>query len=148
LNQTRALNGLNQITVVPFGLGTPGGFRLMSVPVDRGMANHAFGGEGTEDIFVIGFGDLWTALGKGPVHGVKIDVQGMESQVLEGMKRTLTEKHPKVIIEFHSGVDRSGILSLMRSLDYRLPATALAPLADETDAAYHDNHSYVFQASD
>jgi hypothetical protein len=122
--------------------------RLISVPIERGMANHAFGGSGTEDILVVGFDRLWDSLGKRSIHGVKIDVQGMESQVIEGMTHTLAEQHPKVIIEFHAGVDRDRILNLMKSLDYRLPATALEPLAGETNATYYDNHSYVFHASD
>jgi FkbM family methyltransferase len=148
LSRTCVLNHLNQVTVVPFGLGQPGDIRMISVPMDRGMANHAFGGTDTEDIFVVGFDHLWDALGQPALHGVKIDVQGMESQVLEGMTGALTEQHPKVVIEFHAGVDRSRILSLLDSLDYRLPAAAIEPLSGETHAAYHDNQSYAFQASD
>jgi FkbM family methyltransferase len=145
LNRTRVLNGLNQITVLPFGLSTPGGIRLMSVPVDRGMANHAFGGGGTEDIYVIGFDDLWTALGKSPVHGVKIDVQGMELDVLEGMAETLRDQRPKLVVELHSGVDRKRVTELLRNAGYRLPGIAVDPAPAESEATYHDDHSYTFE---
>jgi FkbM family methyltransferase len=145
LNQTRVLNGLNQITVVPLGLGTPGGIRSMSVPVDRGMANHAFGGEGTEDIYVIGFDDLWTALGKSHVQGVKIDVQGMELDVLEGMAETLRNQRPKLVIELHSGVDRKQFTDQLRNAGYHLPGIPVDPVPAETEGAYHDDHSYTFE---
>src|SRR5207302_987199 len=84
LNRTKALNLLTQLVVLPFGLGQPGGLRLVPVPIERGMANHDFGGTSIENICVIGFDDLWARFGE-PIHGVKIDVQGMELQVLEGM---------------------------------------------------------------
>jgi FkbM family methyltransferase len=145
LNQTRILNKLNQITVVPFGLGGPGDIRIMSAPIERGMANHELGGADTENIYLVGLDHLWPLLKEGRIHGVKIDVQGMELQVLEGMTRTLADQHPKLVIEFHAGVDRIRTLDLLKTLDYVVPATALEPLPAETDAAYHDNHSYAFQ---
>lgn len=145
LNQTRVLNGLDQITVVPFGLGAAGDLRLISVPIDRGMANHAFGGSVTEDIYVIGFDHLWAALGERSVHGVKIDVQGMELQVLEGMAGTLHDKHPKVAIEFHLGVDRKPALDLFKTAGYRIPGMPIEPLAAEPQAEYRDDSSYAFE---
>jgi FkbM family methyltransferase len=144
LNQTRNLNGLPHIKVVPFGLGEPGDLRIVSVPIDRGMANHSFGGTRSENIYVIEFDWLWRTLGQGRVHGVKIDIQGMESQALAGMRRTLAEQRPKVLIEFHSGVERSGILQLMHEAGYNLPATPIDPLPDEFGADYHDDRSYAF----
>lgn len=144
LSQTRALNGLNQITVVPFGLGEPGEVHVMSVPIERGMANHAFGGDSTQDIFVIGFDNLWAAVGQRPVSGVKIDVQGMELQVLEGMTRTLADHRPKVVIEFHSGVDRARIVDLLGKAGYRLPATPLGSQSRDPAAVQYDDRSYVF----
>jgi FkbM family methyltransferase len=145
LNQTRVLNGLNQIIVVPFGLGAPGGIRLKSVRVDRGMANHAFGGETTGDIYVIGFDHLWTALGEGRVHGVKIDVQGMELEVLEGMAETLRDQRPKIVVELHSGVDRNRFTELLRNAGYRLPGIPVDPVPADNEATYYDDHSYTFE---
>jgi FkbM family methyltransferase len=144
LNQTRSLNGLDQITVVPFGLGGPGDIRLTHVPIERGMANHGLGGEDPEDIYLIGFDHLWTSLGERSVHGVKIDVQGMELQVLRGMARTLGHYHPKLVVEFHSGVERGWIRALLRDAGYRLPAIPIEPASTERKATYHDDRSYIF----
>jgi len=145
LNRTRALNGLEQIKVVPFALGQPGELRVASVAVDRGMANHTFGGTSSEDIYLVGFDQLWRTLGSGVVHGVKIDVQGMELQALEGMSNTLTHQRPKVVIEFHTGVARTKILDLLKKVGYRLPGQPIEPLANEAEAAYHDDRSYSFE---
>jgi FkbM family methyltransferase len=144
LNQTRALNGLDQITIMPFGLGAPGDMRVISVPVERGMANHAFGGETTENICVISFDHLWESLGGDPIHGVKIDVQGMEQQVLEGMARALRVQHPIVVLEFHRGTHRESIVDLLRNAGYHLPAIALEPVPGNIASTYLDDQSYVF----
>jgi hypothetical protein len=109
------------------------------------MANHAFGGGGTEDIYVIGFDDFWTALGRSPIHGVKIDVQGMELDVLEGMTETLREQHPKIVVEIHSGVDRKRFSELVRYAGYRLPGIPVDPVTAKTQATYHDDYSYAFE---
>jgi FkbM family methyltransferase len=145
LNRTRLLNNLAAITVVPFGLGEPGDLRIVSVPIIRGMANHSLGGVQLEEIYLIGFDELWTKLGGGPVHGVKIDVQGMESQTLAGMSQTIAEQHPMLIIEFHRGVDRQPILQQLASAGYELPAKPLEPAPSEIEAAYHDDRSYSFE---
>jgi FkbM family methyltransferase len=147
LNQTRILNGFDHMTVLPFGLGEPGEIRVISVPTERGMANHALGGKGTEDILVVGFDHLWKALGGRKVHGVKIDVQGMELEVLQGMTQTLSRHRPKLVIEFHSGVSRERISELLRAAGYLLPAIPIESLAIESNAEYQDNHSYVFQTA-
>lgn len=145
LNQTRVLNGLYQITVLPFGLGEPGDIRVISAPIERGMANHAFGGTGTENIFVVGFDHLWKRLGEQTIHGVKIDVQGMELQVLEGMLGTLVAHRPKLVIEFHAGTDRNRILEILGTTGYRLPAISLEPMPLESEPGYHDDRSYAFE---
>jgi FkbM family methyltransferase len=147
LNQTRTLNGFDQMTILPFGLGEPGDIRAISVPIDRGMANHALGGRATEDILVVGFDHLWKALRGRTVHGVKIDVQGMELEVLQGMAQTLSRHRPKLVIEFHSGVARRRVLELLRAAGYRLPAIPIESQAAESNAEYRDDHSYAFHSA-
>jgi FkbM family methyltransferase len=147
LNRTRVVNRLPQVKVVPLALGEPGDLRILPVPVSRGMANHALGGPRWEDVYVIGFEQLWNGLGGRQIHGVKIDVQGMEMQVLEGMVPVLTAQRPKLAIEFHTGVDRNPILDLLTRAGYRLPGKPIEPLPRETQAAYHDDHSYAFEPS-
>jgi FkbM family methyltransferase len=136
---------LAAITVVPIGLGEPGELRIISVPISRGMVNHDLGGAQSENVYLIGFDQLWTSLGGGPIHGVKIDVQGMELQTLAGMSRSLSEQHPKLVVEFHPGVSRQAILRLVAVAGYHLPAAPLDPLPSESEAAYTDDRSYVFE---
>jgi FkbM family methyltransferase len=145
LNRTRLLNNLAQVTVVPFGLGGAGDLRIASVPVARGMANHAFGGPQLEAIYIVGFDHLRRSLGWNVIDGVKMDVQGMEFEALAGMSETLADLRPKLVIEFHSGVDRQPILDLLTRVGYRLPATAVDPLISEVDPAYLDDRSYAFE---
>ena len=145
LNWTRALNRLHQITVVPFALAKQGGIRTESVAIDRGMANHDFGGPSSENIYLVGFDQLWKALDGRVVHGVKIDVQGMELQALEGMCGMLTEQRPKLVIEFHAGVSRTSTLELLARAGYTAPGHPIEPLPNETEAAYHDDRSYSFE---
>jgi FkbM family methyltransferase len=146
LNRTRTLNRLDQIKVVPLGLAEPGGLRMVSAPIDRGMANHGAGQSASQDMYLIGFDQLWEAFGNCPVHGVKIDVQGMELQVLAGMTQMLTTQRPRLVLEFHSGVDRGPILQILNRVCYRVPGTAVGPNAGETEGTYQDDHSYSFQA--
>jgi len=146
LNRTRALNDLPQIKIVPFGLAEAGELRVASVAMDRGMANHAFGGSASEDIYLIGFDQLWKVMNGRAVHGVKIDVQGMELQALEGMSGMLAKDHPKVIIEFHAEVTRTAIVELLRRAGYRIPGSPIQALPDEMPAAYDDDRSYFFEA--
>jgi FkbM family methyltransferase len=145
LNRTRALNGLTQIKVVPFALADHGEIRIASAAMDRGMANHNFGGSARDDIYLIGFDQLWRGFGDLPVDGVKIDVQGMELEALEGMSEMLTHQRPKLVIEFHSRVNRSPILELLRNVGYQLPGMPVEALPDETETAYRDDRSYSFE---
>jgi hypothetical protein len=40
----------------------------------------------------------------------------MEIEVLKGMRRMLLQDHPKLLVEFHKGVDRRVALDLLASL--------------------------------
>ena len=146
LARTRVMNHLSQLTVVPLGLGEAGPLRMLSVTMDRGMANHNLGGTRSEDIFVIGFDDFWQSVGEHRVDGVKIDVQGMELDVLKGMAGMLREQRPELAIEFHTGVVRSPILDLVQTAGYELPGSPIDPMADgSVTSPYRDNHSYAFR---
>lgn len=145
LNRTRTLNRLNQMTVVPLGLSDSPEIQQLSVPIDRGMANHSFGGSDYEQIYIVCFDHLRTNLRCGRVHGVKVDVQGMELPVLSGMKRTLRDDHPKLIVEFHPGVDRSQVLDLLHEVGYGMPGTAIDPGSKLTPPSYYDDRSYLFE---
>jgi FkbM family methyltransferase len=145
LNETCYLNHLGQVTVVPMGLGMDGDIRIVRVPINRGMADHAIVGSQHQNIYVVGLDILWSKLGDGPIHGIKIDVQGMEAQVLEGMSRILRNDRPHVVLEFHAGVDRDHVLKLLVQAGFGIPGTPLQPLDGEVTARYCDDRSYAFE---
>jgi FkbM family methyltransferase len=145
--RTRELNGLRQLQIVPLGLGSCAALESGRLPVVRGMADSTIGRGGWEEpIAVASFDTVWTLLCEQDpvVHGVKIDVQGMELEVIEGMRQTLRAWHPKLIVEFHAGVDRGGVLEVLASCGYG----AGAPIDADGADGYLDDRSYVFRVGD
>jgi FkbM family methyltransferase len=90
LTQTRDLNKLTQLTVLAFALGDPKELELIQLPVVRGMASSNERAEEkvetVETIFVTRFDWLWPRIceDREQIHGIKIDVQGMEINVIRG----------------------------------------------------------------
>ena len=145
--RTRELNGLCQLQIVPLGLGSCEALESRRLPVVRGMADSTIGRGGWEErIAVASFDPVWTLLcERDPVvHGVKIDVQGMELEVIEGMRQMLRAWHPKLIVEFHAGVDRGGVLEVLASCGYGEGA----PIGADGGEGYLDDRSYVFHTGD
>jgi FkbM family methyltransferase len=144
LARTRELNRLTQLTVVPLALIADSKLRAMDVPATRGMADSTLihAGE-TERIFGIALESIWPAIGgtENPIHGIKIDVQGLEFQVLLGMREQLTRWSPKLVIEFHHGVDRHEILDLLISCGY---SAQFEPVGGASPGILADDASYVF----
>ena len=148
LSQTRALNGLAQLTIVPCALGEVADLDVKQLPVTRGMVDSTImQSEWLETIQVANLDWLWPRLGGAgaPIHGVKIDVQGMEIEVVRGMLGLLRTYHPRLVIEFHRGVDRTILLDLIELVGYKRLAIPIEPLAGETSACYHDDRSYAFE---
>ncbi|MDP3283343.1 MAG: FkbM family methyltransferase [Desulfobacterales bacterium] len=153
--QTRQLNNFPQLTVVPFGLAVPETLEMISLPVTRGMVDSTLvkdeGGrrkdkEWLETIMVARFDWLWTRIcGNEPrIDGVKIDVQGMEIDVLNGMMDTLRSEHPKLLVELHHGVDRDKFLHTIELAGYACDAIPIEPVEGEVSPLYMDDHSYFF----
>jgi len=145
---TRKLNAFGQLTVVPNGLGCPDTSTTICLPTTRGMADLTLSASdvASETIRVARFDWLWPQLngGRAEVHGVKIDVQGMELDVLEGMRLTLEQQRPKLVIELHRGVSRPAVLDFLRSIGYSAAASAVEPLPHETTPMLLDDRSYAF----
>ena len=146
LARTRALNGLEQLTIIPLALGSDPGIRGERLPSVRGMVDRTVDVAESESFFVTGLDWLWPQIASAndPIHGIKIDVQGAELFALRGMTKTLERWKPKLVIEFHEGVDRDAVLSLLKDVGY-----ALRPLSIETrqraaSSALLDNTSYAF----
>ena len=82
LARTRALNRLDQLTVLPFGLGEPDGFELRSLSLVRGMADSTLEAPDDEPdtLLIARLDSIWANIsdGESRIDGIKIDVQGME----------------------------------------------------------------------
>lgn len=151
--QTRVLNGLDQIVVVPLGLGSPESLEVKRLPIMRGMADLTL--EDRPDhaswdcIQIARFDWLWPRLNAGNpvVHGVKIDVQGMELEVLAGMSDLLRLQKPALVVELHRGVDRARLLELLVGAGYSPAATRIDASPEQSRTTFSDDCSYAFVAT-
>ena len=149
LESTRLLNNLAQLTILPIGLTANHEFATMSVPLDRGMADHGRASVRASTILVAALDAIWVSLSPGTrIDGIKIDVQGMELDVLEGMKDTLSQWHPRLIVELHKGVDRGSLRTLLGIAGYSTNGAALGAASDVTADLLEDDQSYVFVAAE
>jgi hypothetical protein len=80
------------------------------------------------------------------IDGVKIDVQGMELQVLEGMANLARTYRPKLLIEIHKGVSRTKLMDLLASIGYKARGLPIEPLPGEIEPVYANDHTYLFTA--
>jgi len=142
--RTRELNALAQLQIVPLGLASCSTIETRRLPLVRGMADSTISRNAwAEPISVVSFDTVWSFLcEQNPtIHGVKIDVQGMELEVIEGMRHTLQSQRPKLIVEFHAGVDRDRALELLCACGYSEPG---APIDPDRSPLYQDDKSYLF----
>lgn len=148
ITRTRQLNGLEQMTVVPLGLNRCPNVEALDLPTVRGMADSTIAaGVWSERILTVALDSLWPSLAGGDprIHGIKIDVQGMEFDVLRGMRESLRRWSPKLVVEFHRGVDRGEILQLLHDCGYE---TECRPIdSDSPPGVFADDMSYAFQAA-
>jgi FkbM family methyltransferase len=154
LARTRYLNGLEQLIVVPMALGVADGIELQKLTTIRGMVDSTIqsGREASqqtswsEAILVAQMDWLWPRIAGGDpaIHGIKIDVQGMELHVLRGMAGLLKAHHPKLVVELHRGVDRAEVLALLTQLGYSTKAVPIEPVPGEVEAQFIDDRSYAF----
>jgi FkbM family methyltransferase len=152
LAQTRLLNRFPQLTVLPLALAAPEDLALKRLPTMRGMVDSTIDeGEQNETILVARLDWLWPQIcgRQEQIDGIKIDVQGMEIEVLKGMSNILKTFQPKLVVEVHAGVDRNELLNLIEELSYSRQARPIEPLIgeEELQARFYDNRSYEFLIS-
>jgi len=149
LNQTRGINGMMNMTILPFALGSQGGMHRKQLPYVRGMLD---GGieivTHRETYLECRFDEIWPSLsdGNSRIDGVKIDVQGMELEVLKGMRASLKSQKPIIALEFHHGVDREEVLGVLEACGYSIPGCLITEDEANVSMLYLDDHSYVFSA--
>lgn len=147
VDQGARLNHLDQVTVLPLGLGAARTIEARRLPLRRGMADSTSRAAGDAvTILVARFDWLWPILGgpAGPIHGIKIDVQGMELEALEGMLDTLARWRPHVVVELHVGVSRERVLALLDAAGYSTAAEPIEPARGERAPLFLDDRSYAF----
>ena len=150
LAQTRLLNQLSQLTVLPLALAAPENLELVQLPTVRGMVDSTKqGGEWMETILVSRLDWLWPQVCglQQRIDGIKIDVQGMEVEVLRGMSDLFEVFKPKLVVEIHHGVDRSELLDLVEALGYLRQGVPIEPVEGEIEPLYLDDRSYAFQVT-
>jgi FkbM family methyltransferase len=152
LARTRALNGLAQLRVLPLGLGTPDTLELRRLGSERGMLGstidlgNSVAAASAETPLIARLDWLWPRICEGDrtLHGVKIDVEGMELEVVAGMADLLKTYAPKVVVEVHHGVDRARLRELLIGAGYSgLPAPVERAASPDI---LLDGHSYYFPA--
>jgi FkbM family methyltransferase len=149
LAQTRRLNDLSQLTVLPLGLASPEELELRRLPSTCGMVDSTLHRhEPTETVLVTRLDWLWPRIcGKQErIDGIKIDVQGMEIEVLRGMLGVLRRFRPKLVIELHQGVARCELLEVLKAAGYSRPGRSLGPIKGEVEPEHLEDRSYEFQA--
>lgn len=117
-----ALNGLGNVETLWAGCGAQPG-ELVVPPLDYfaervqnfGGLSLASGGEG-ERVPVLRLDDI---MKDRPAHLLKIDVEGMEADVLRGAARLIATHRPLLYLENDRPAQSDALLSLLWSMDYR-----------------------------
>lgn len=148
VSRTRFLNHLPQMTIIPIALGNKEDLAVDRLPTVRGMVDSTLQDtDGLKESFLVSRLDwLWPKISESDlrVDGIKIDVQGMEIEVLEGMAAVVKAYRPKLLVELHTGVSRPQFLDVIASLGYLTQGVPLEPLPGESDPVYADR-TYIFQ---
>ena len=142
LSSTREANRLSQLTVVPFALSSSEEITSARVQIRKAMAQPAAALSSrawVETIYCIALDKIWDRL-CGPVDtisGIKIDVEGMESEVLRGMIGILRKHRPRLVVEIHRsrGVELETVAPILREAGYDPGGCLLEPTSD-ADRSY------------
>jgi FkbM family methyltransferase len=161
ISKTSQINHLTQLTVVPMALSNCEDLEIDRLQSVRGMlgkvltelavdANQGSAAQRPDVMTITFLGArfdwLWPRISGGDTHfdGVKIDVQGMEIQVLKGMLPLLKANRPQLLVEIHNGVSRAELLEVLASAGYVRQGIPVEPLPGETEPLYADDKTYAF----
>jgi FkbM family methyltransferase len=73
---------------------------------------------------------------------IKIDVEGFEKEVLEGMEGLLKKKQPALFIEVHAPVDEAGLFNMLKTHAYRVFHVEQARYLKPNDGYFLQGHIY------
>ncbi len=148
LERTGRENRFDQLVALPFALDDSPAPTVLKFTTDRGMIDSQMT---TDDpacvaqVVAVGLDAIWDGIAppNPTIHGIKIDVQGMELEALRGMEQCLSRYRPRLVLEIHRGVPRSDVLDLLERCGYR---TKPMPI-DESLGEFLDpqsNANFVF----
>jgi FkbM family methyltransferase len=134
------LNGIPNVSVIAKAVSRAGGTARLQVVDDQSWSKLAEYGEHpyTErviDVETVAIDDLVESGAIAPPALVKIDVEGAEIAVLEGMRRTIAAYQPAIICELHD--THAEFVALMRGHGYRLINLEGTTPVDEAGASAH-----------
>lgn len=150
LARTRLANRHWWWTICPFGLDQSPALTGHELPWVRGMIDSQVApsaADGTERFLSVALASVWPGLSAGDqkVHGIKMDVQGMEIEALNGMRELLRAFRPKLVLEIHAGVDRTKVVEILRAVGYNTqPESIEKGATDFFDP--QSNFSFAFNA--
>lgn len=149
--RTRLANRYWWWTVCPFGLDASPVLATHELPWVRGMIDSQVSlaaADGTEKFMSVALDPVWPGLAAGNpvVHGIKMDVQGMEIEALAGMRELLRAHRPKLVLEIHAGVDRARVTAILGEAGYGLQPQPIEKGATDF-YALDSNYSFVFSAA-
>lgn len=151
ISRTRVLNKLSQLTIIPIGLANSTDVSVDSLNTVRGMLDSTLhDSSGFKEYFLVSSLDwLWPRISGSDsrIDGIKIDVQGMEIKVLEGMATVAKKHRPKLMVEVHRGVSRPRLLEVLAATGYSMPGVPVEPIVGETVPLYLDDRTYLFTTS-
>ncbi len=101
-----------------------------------------------EIVYSIALDHLWPRLrgADAEVHGVKVDVQGMEISVIRGMSETLRKHRPKLVVEYHGQADLDAFLEAIDEAGYDPSARPLEPVSHADGAGlFQHGRNYEFR---
>jgi FkbM family methyltransferase len=116
------LNGFENIVVIPRAVGSrPGRARLQLVEDQSWSKLEQYGAHPETlqviEVELVQIDDMLRAEQIRPPTVIKIDVEGAELAVIDGMRRTLAEHHPAIVCELHE--TQREFVPAMAELGYR-----------------------------
>jgi FkbM family methyltransferase len=118
-----SLNGIPNVTVIDKAVSSRSGIGRLQIVDDQSWSKleeygqHPYT-ERTIDVELVAIDDLIRAGAIAPPTAVKIDVEGAEIAVLDGMRETLERHRPAVICELHG--THAEFVAAMKDHGYRL----------------------------